>query len=128
MAHNCLIEEARESIFTGLEGVADAKSAGAFVLIGDGLKERSEKKCITHISAEFNKARLLRLGKTVIRQAVFIRANEVNMGTLAHDRRVKLQQMRHKLKPYHRAEINQEHINRVKKHGTFSFVPLQFHI
>ncbi len=43
MAHNCLIEEARESIFTGLEGVADAKSAGAFVLIRDGLKERSEK-------------------------------------------------------------------------------------
>ncbi len=37
------------------------------------------------------------------------------MGTLAHDRRVKLQQMRHKLKPHHRAEINQEHINRVKK-------------
>lgn len=31
MAHNCLMEEARESIFTGLEGVADAKrSAGAF--------------------------------------------------------------------------------------------------
>lgn len=32
MAHNCLVEEARESIFTGLEGVADAKkkSAGAF--------------------------------------------------------------------------------------------------
>ncbi len=50
------------------------------------------------------------------------------MGTLAHDRRVKLQQMWHKLKPHHRAEINQEHINRVKKHGTFSLVPLQFHI
>lgn len=80
MAHNCLIEEARESIFTGLEGVADAKSAGAFVLIGDGLKERSEKKCITHISAEFNKARLLRLGKTVIRQAVFIRGQRGKHG------------------------------------------------
>ncbi len=37
------------------------------------------------------------------------------MGTLAHDSRVKLQQMRHKLKLHHRAEINQEHINRVKK-------------
>ncbi len=48
MAHNCLVEEARESISTGLEGVADAKSSGAFVLIGDGLKEQSEKMHHTH--------------------------------------------------------------------------------
>lgn len=43
MAHNCLVEEARESIFTGLRGVAVAKSAGAFVLIRYGLEESSEK-------------------------------------------------------------------------------------
>ena len=43
MAHNCLVEEARESIFTGLRGVAVAESAGAFVLIRYGLEEPSEK-------------------------------------------------------------------------------------
>lgn len=50
------------------------------------------------------------------------------MGKLAHDRRVKLQQMRHKLKPNHRAEINQEHINRGKKQGTFSLVVTISHL
>lgn len=53
MAHNCLVEEARESIFTHPGGVAVArrggekkkekKSAGAFVLISPGLEEASEK-------------------------------------------------------------------------------------
>lgn len=54
MARNCLVEEARESIFTRPGGVAVArregrrrgegkKSAGAFVLIRSGLKEASEK-------------------------------------------------------------------------------------
>lgn len=47
MAHNCLVEEARESIFTGLEGVADAKKKKKVQvhsgLIRDGLKEASEK-------------------------------------------------------------------------------------
>lgn len=46
MARNCLVEEARESIFTRPGGVAVArreKSAGAFVLIRYGLKEASEK-------------------------------------------------------------------------------------
>lgn len=49
MARNCLVEEARESIFTRPGGVAVArrgekkKSAGAFVLIRYGLEEASEK-------------------------------------------------------------------------------------
>lgn len=50
MAHNCLVEEARESIFTRPGGAAvagrgegDGKSAGAFVLIRYGLEEASEK-------------------------------------------------------------------------------------
>lgn len=48
MAHNCLVEEARESIFTRPGGVAVARrgrggSAGAFVLIRYGLEEASEK-------------------------------------------------------------------------------------
>lgn len=54
MAHNCLVEEARESIFTRPGGAAVARgaggwvgwgggSAGAFVLIRYGLEEASEK-------------------------------------------------------------------------------------
>lgn len=56
MARNCLVEEARESIFTRPGGVAVARrrgwgwrvggggvSAGAFVLIRYGLEEASEK-------------------------------------------------------------------------------------
>lgn len=46
MARNCLVEEARESIFTRPGGVAVAGggvSAGAFVLIRYGLEEASEK-------------------------------------------------------------------------------------
>lgn len=52
MARNCLVEEARESIFTHPGGVAVArkggeggaeKSAGAFVLIRCGLEDASEK-------------------------------------------------------------------------------------
>lgn len=45
MARNCLVEEARESIFTRPGGVAvvEKKSAGAFVLIRYGLEEPSEK-------------------------------------------------------------------------------------
>lgn len=49
MARNCLVEEARESIFTRPGGVAVArrgggeKSAGAFVLIRYGLEEASEE-------------------------------------------------------------------------------------
>lgn len=49
MAHNCLVEEARESIFTRPGGAAVARggrggeSAGAFVLIRYGLEEASKK-------------------------------------------------------------------------------------
>lgn len=50
MAHNCLMEEARESIFTHPGGVGVArrkkkkkKSAGAFVLISSGPEEASKK-------------------------------------------------------------------------------------
>lgn len=48
MAHNCLVEEARESIFTHPGGVSVArrgekKSAGAFVLISFGPEESSEE-------------------------------------------------------------------------------------
>lgn len=48
------------------------------------------------------------------------------MGKLAHDRRVRLQQMRHELKPHHRAEINQEHINREKSMAHFPLCHYNF--
>lgn len=54
MARNCLVEEARESIFTHPGGVGVArrekkreeKSAGAFVLISFGPEEASERYSI----------------------------------------------------------------------------------